>query len=128
MGFIDIDDVASFAIGKAEDKLQGKEKESKTTFGGCLLRAIVTTIWFFVAFVASLVGALAMTGGETVSFLGGENGLAICALGIGVCLLVFIITMLVPYLRKKGTFTRWFGIVCLGDALWWIYILISNSN
>lgn len=128
MGLIDIDDIASFAIGKAEDKLQGKEKEEKTTFGGCLLRSVVSTIWFIVAFVASLFGVLAMMGGETMSFLGGENGMAICALGIGACLLVFIITMLVPYLRKKGTFTRWCGIVCLGDALWWIYILISGLS
>ena len=128
MGLFDIDDVASYAIDKAGDKLQGKEKEEKTTFGGCLLRTIVSTIWFIVAFAASLFGVLAMTGGETMNFLGGEGGMVVCALGIGACLLVFIITMLVPYLRKKGSFTRWCGIVCLVDALWWIYILISGVN
>lgn len=101
MGLIDIDDVAGFAIGKAEDKLQGEAKEEKKTFGSRLLRTIISIIWFVVAFAASLLGVLAMVGGETASFLGGDSGTAICALGIGACLLVFIITMLIPYLRKK---------------------------
>lgn len=127
MGLIDVDDVASFAIGKAEDKLQGKENEKKTTFGGCLLRSVVSTIWFIVAFVASLFGYLAMSGGLTRRFFGDTRGIAICILGIAICLLVFIITMLIPYLRK-GAWTRWFGIVCLGDALWWIYILVSEAH
>lgn len=127
MALIDMDDVASFAIGKAEEKLQGEEKKKKTTVGGFLLRFIVSIIWFIVAAVATIGGALAMTGGEMASFLGDESGPALYVIGIGLCLAVFIITFLVPYLRKKGSFTRWCGIVCLGDALWWIYLLISNG-
>lgn len=127
MGLIDMDDVASFAIGKTEEKLQGKEKKEKTTVGGFILRFIVSIIWFVIAFVATVAGVLAMTGGEFASFMGNENGSSLCILGIGICLVVFIITFLVPYLRKKGSFTRWCGIVCLGDALWWIYLLISNQ-
>ena len=127
MGLIDMDDVASFAIGKAEDKLQGKEKKEKTTVGGFLPRLIVSIIWFVVAVVATIGGALAMTGGEFASILGNENGPVLYIIGIGLCLAVFIITFLIPYLRKKGSFTRWCGIVCLGDAIWWIYLLISNG-
>lgn len=127
MALIDIDDVASFAIGKAEDKLQGNEKKEKTTIGGAFLRFIISIIWFIIAAIATIGGALAMTGGEFASFFGNEEGASLCILGIGLCLAVFIITILVPYLRKKGSFTRWCGIVCLGDALWWIYLLISNG-
>jgi len=127
MALIDMDDVASFAIGKAEDKLQGEEKKEKTTVGGFLLRFIVSIIWFIAAAVATIGGALAMTGGEMASFLGDESGPALYVIGIGLCLAIFIITFLVPYLRKKGSFTRWCGIVCLGDALWWIYLLISTG-
>ena len=127
MALIDMDDVASFAIGKAEDKLQGEDKKEKTTVGGFLLRFIVSIIWFIVAAVATIGGALAMTGGEMASFLGDESGPALYVIGIGLCLAIFIITFLVPYLRKKGSFTRWCGIVCLGDALWWIYLLITNG-
>ena len=125
MGLIDMDDVASFAIGKAEDKLRGEGKKEKTTFGGAILRFFVSIIWFAIAAIATLGGAAAMVGGDFKSFFGGD-GSALYVLGIGVCLVVFIITMLIPFLRKKGSFTRWCGIVCLGDALWWIYLLISG--
>ncbi|MBR0268817.1 MAG: hypothetical protein IJQ48_02255 [Prevotella sp.] len=127
MGFIDLDDVASFAIGKTEEKLQGKEKEEKTTIGGFILRFIISIIWFVIAAIATIGGAVAMTGGEVATFLGDERGPELYVIGIGLCLAVFIITFLVPFLRKKGSFTRWCGIVCLGDALWWIYLLISNG-
>ena len=121
-----MDDVASFAIGKAEDKLQGEEKKEKTTFGGVILRFFVSIIWFAIAAITTFGGAAAMVGGDFKNFFGGD-GTALYVLGIGVCLAVFILTMLIPFLRKKGSFTRWCGIVCLGDALWWIYLLISGQ-
>lgn len=121
-----MDDVASFAIGKAEDKLQGKEKKEKTTVGGFFLRFIVSLVWFFITLAATIVAYLAMVGGSFLDILGDENGKPICFLAIGVCLLIFIITFLVPYLRKKGTLTRWCGIVALGDAAWWIYLLVTG--
>lgn len=121
-----MDDVASFAIGKAEDKLHGEEKNEKTTIGGAILRFFVSIIWFVVAFIATFGGAIAMVGGDFKRFFG-EDGSELYIIGIGVCLVVFIITMLIPFLRKKGSFTRWCGIVCLGDALWWIYLLISGQ-
>lgn len=126
MGLIDMDDVAISAINKVENKLQGEEKKEKTTFGGAVLRFFVSIIWLIVATVATLVGAGAMVGGDVSNVFGGD-GAGLFVLGIGVCLAVFIITMLIPFLRKKGTLTRWCGIVCLGDALWWIYLLISGQ-
>lgn len=125
MGLIDMDDVASFAIGKAEDKLQGEERKEKTTFGGAILRFFVSIIWFVIAAAATFGGAAAMVGGDFNRIFGG-GGSGLYVIGIGVCLAVFILTMLIPFLRKKGSFTRWCGIVCLGDALWWIYLLISG--
>ncbi len=127
MGLIDVDDIASFAIGKTEEKLQGEEKKEKTTVGGFILRFIISIIWFVIATIAAIGGALAMTGGDIATFFGDERGPALYVIGIGLCLAVFIITFLVPFLRKKGSFTRWCGIICLGDALWWIYLLISNG-
>lgn len=126
MGLIDIDDVASFAIGKAEDKLQGESKKEKTSIGGAILRFFVSIIWFIIAVAATLGGAAAMVGGDFKRFFG-KDGSALYIIGIGVCFVVFVITMLIPFLRKKGSFTRWCGIVCLGDALWWIYLLISGQ-
>ena len=121
-----MDNIVSFAIGKAEDKLQGEEKQEKTTVGGFLLRFIVSLVWLIITLVASVIAFLAMVGGSFLDILGNEDGKPICILAIGLCLLVFFITFLIPYLRKKGTLTRWCGIVALGDAAWWIYLLISG--
>ena len=126
MALFDVDDAVRSAIGKTERKLEGKGKERKTSIGGGFLRFIISIIWFVIAFIATIGGAVAMTGGEFAAILGDERGYALCIIGITLCLAVFFITFLVPYLRK-GTFTRRCGILCLGDAIWWIYLLISNS-
>ena len=55
-------------------------------------------------------------------FLPGSKRPAFAAFAIGISLLLFIITFLIPYLRKKGTMTRFLGIMALGDALWWVYL------
>ncbi len=34
----------------------------------------------------------------------------------------FIITFCIPYLRKKGTYTRWFGWLALLQAGWLLYL------
>ena len=39
----------------------------------------------------------------------------------------FIITFLVPYLRKKGSYTRWFGWLALIQGAWLIYLMISHG-
>lgn len=133
MGLIDLNDVVGFAIGKAENKLQGKEKEEKTTVGGAILRFIVSVIWFLLTLVVSFAALAAMMGGALLNFyqeLGliedaDSSGFFIA--GIGASLALFFITFLIPYLRKKGSFTRWCGIICLGDAIWYIFLILSNS-
>ncbi len=126
MGLIGLDDVVGFAIGKVEDKLEGEEKQEKTSFGGALLRFVVSTIWVFVTLVASMAAFMGMYFGTIGKFLGDERGKVLCYLAVGLCLVIFLLTFFIPYLRKKGSLTRWCGIICLGDALWWIYILVSG--
>ena len=121
-----MDDIASAVIDKTEQKLDKADEKKKTSVGGFFLRFIVSIIWFIVAAVASIGGAVAMVSGDVASVFGNGDATTLYIIGIGACLAVFLITFLVPYLRK-GSFTRWMGIVCLGDALWWIYLLISNQ-
>ena len=125
MGFTD--DLVSTAIGATENRLQGQEKEEKTSFAGGCLRFFVSTIWFIITFLASMVAFLGMWLGSVADFLGDGRGKVVCVLAIGLCFVIFLLTFIIPYLRKKGSLTRWCGIVALGDALWWIYIMISNG-
>lgn len=37
-----------------------------------------------------------------------------------------IITFSVPYLRKKGTYTRWFGWLAILQAGWLIYLMTQG--
>ncbi len=120
------DDLVGSALNAAEDRLQGEEKEEKTTFGGGVLRFVVSTIWFIITLAASIIALYAMAAGDFADFLGDKRGKLLCFLAIGLCFLVFLITFIIPYLRKKGSLTRWCGIVALGDALWWIYIMIAG--
>lgn len=90
-----------------------------------VLRFFVTLIWVILATVFSIGGAILMVGHDYESFFSGNSNLGY--LGIALPLLFFIVTFCVPYLRKKGTTTRWCGLVLLGDAIWWIYLLISQS-
>lgn len=41
-------------------------------------------------------------------------------------LIFFIVTFSVPYLRKKGTYTRWWGWLALMQAAWLFYLQFSN--
>ena len=122
-----IDELVGSAISVGEDKLQGEAVEEKTSAGSKVLRFFISLIWFAVTFVISLIAFLAMVGDGASKFLGGEeSGGGLGFLAVGISLLVGIITFCVPYLRKKGSLTRWCGIVSLGDAAWWIYLLASN--
>ena len=120
------DDLVGSVINAAEDKLHGEEEETKSTVGGAILRFLISTIWFIITLIASLAAFYAMAFGQLVSFLGNKDGNIICIMAIGLCFIIFLLTFLIPYLRKKGSLTRWCGIIALGDALWWIYIMVTN--
>lgn len=113
---MDLDDIVGTAISATENRVMGKDKEEKTTVGGFILRFVVSLIWFFVALGISMLGLFAMMSSD---FLPGSKR---PAFAIGISLLLFIITFLVLYLRKKGTMTRFLGIMALGDTLWWVYL------
>lgn len=38
------------------------------------------------------------------------------------------ITFTVPYLRKKGTYTRWWGWLALAQGIWLAYLMISAGG
>lgn len=116
---MDLDDIVGTAISATENRVMGKDKEEKTTVGGFILRFVVSLIWLVVAFGISALGFAATISSE---FLHGDGRIGLVAFAIGTSLLLFIITFLVPYLRKKGTMTRWLGVLALGDALWWVYL------
>lgn len=128
MGLIDIDDVVGTVINKAGEKLEGTEKEEKTTFGAAVLRFFVSLIWVIITLVVSILALYAMAAGATGEMFGIENAEVLCYVAIALCVIFFLVTFLVPYLRKKGTMTRWCGIVLLLDACWWIYLMITGFN
>lgn len=120
-----LDDIVGFAIGKAEDKLQGEETNEKETFLGGILRFIVTFIWFVVVFVVTFCACLVTVGADFAKILNLDESGPLYVIGIGTCILIALITFLIPYLRKKGTMTRWLGVCALGDAAWWTYLMIT---
>ena len=123
MGFTD--EIVSSAIGAAENKLEGKAKEEKRSFAGGCLKFIISTIWVVFTLAASIVALLAMCVGSVADFLGAESGKAICIAAIAISVLIFLITFMVPFLRRKGSTTRRLGVLALGDALWWIYLMFT---
>lgn len=128
MGLLDFDSIVGAGISAAEDTLNGKgeEQKEKTTFFGVVLRFIISLIWFFVALAATLLAfAVTFVGEVRDQFIGDQESKIIFALGIGILLLFFLITMIIPYLRKKGSMTRFLGITALGDAIWWIYLYFT---
>ncbi len=104
-----------------------KKQESQTSIGGHLLRFFISLIWVIVSVGIGMAGVLFMMGGTIASFFGSDSSVALYAMGIGLSLVFALVTFLVPYLRKKGSMTRWCGWLAFCDAAWWIYLLISES-
>ncbi|MDE7413405.1 MAG: hypothetical protein K2N05_06415 [Muribaculaceae bacterium] len=118
-----LDEIVSAGLNVAEDKLQGTpEQEEKKSAGSKLLRFFISLIWGVVCFLVSMVAVIGIITGKMPGFA--EKPIFL-VLSIGLCILLSIITFSVPYLRKKGSFTRWCGIVLLGDAIWWIYVICT---
>ena len=120
------DQLVGSAINKAQNELQGNQHAEESTQGENKgVRFLVSVIWVILAMVFTMACAGAMGMGLFERIIsGGGKGLFVFA--IGGSFLFALITFLVPYLRKKGTMTRWCGVVALGDALWWIYILLTH--
>lgn len=119
-----LNEIVSSSIRIGKRKMQGEEVNEKTSFGGMILRFFISFIWFIITFFVSLAAFYAMAGQGVSDMFGGESkGLGIFA--IIASGLIFVITFCIPYLRKKGTLTRWCGIVSLGDAIWWIYLMAT---
>lgn len=119
---MDLDDVVATGIGVAQNKLDSEPtKEEKTSFGSKVLRFFITLIWVIVAFGVSALALYSMFAGEASDLLGGD-GSSFKYIAIFASLAVGVITFVVPYLRKKGSMTRYCGILAFGDALWWGYI------
>lgn len=89
----------------AENKVEREElkKESK------VVRFFVTLIWLAISIGVDLYAIF-------------SEGYLIGAIAEFV---FFGITFLVPYLRKKDSFTRWIGWLALLQGAWLIYMMIS---
>ena len=78
-----------------------EKKESK------VVRFFVTLIWFIISIGIDIFAVL-------------SKGYII---GAAAEFVFFIITMCVPYLRRKGTTTRWLGYFALAQAVWLIALM-----
>ncbi|MBR0024754.1 MAG: hypothetical protein IJP59_09120 [Muribaculaceae bacterium] len=78
-----------------------EKKESKT------VRFFVSLVWFILSIAVDVVAITteALVVGAAIEFV------------------FFIITFCVPYLRKKGSLTRWVGYLALLQGLWLVYLM-----
>lgn len=76
-----------------------------------MTRFFVTLIWLFVVLGVDIFAAL-----QSQPMIGAIAELAIV-----------LITLAVPYLRKKGTLTRYWGWLALLSAIWFVYLQVSGS-
>lgn len=103
---ITVDKVKDAAIGKAKDMALEKAEdlymgeEDKTENSGCasnILRFFISLIWLVVILAVDIMSFVVFN--------------PIIGAGLEFC--IFIITLCIPYLRKKGTLTRWWGWLAL---------------
>ena len=99
---ITVDKAKDMVIEKAEDIYMGEEDKAERA--GCasnILRFFISLIWLIV-----------VLGIDILSFIV-FNPLV----GAGLELCIFVITLCIPFLRKKGTLTRWWGWLALLSAI-----------
>lgn len=92
------------ALDKAEDLYMGEEDETENN--GCfsnIVRFFVSLIWLVIILAVDILSAVSTLFNPLV--------------GAGLEFGIFIITLCVPYLRKKGTLTRWWGWLALLSAI-----------
>ncbi len=121
---MDLNNIAGSAIDGVTGALDGKKAEAeKTSFGSATLRFFISLIWGVVTFVILLAAFYAMWFHAAFDLFDVSSSLGIMA--VVACFAITLITFLIPYLRKKGSFTRSCGVLCLGEGLWWLYILAT---
>lgn len=97
-----IDKAKDMAIDKAEELYMGKENEEQHS--GCasnILRFFISLIWLVVILAVDIMSFIVFNP----------------MIGAGMEFCIFLITICVPYLRKKGTLTRWWGWLALLSAI-----------
>lgn len=95
-----IDKAKDMAIDKAEELYMGKEEQHS----GCasnILRFFISLIWLVVILAVDIMSFIVFNP----------------MIGAGMEFCIFLITICVPYLRKKGTLTRWWGWLALLSAI-----------
>lgn len=97
-----IDKAKDMALDKAEDLYMGKEDETENS--GCasnILRFFISLIWLVVILAVDIMSFIVFNP----------------RIGAVLELSIFLITLCIPYLRKKGTLTRWWGWLALLSAI-----------
>lgn len=90
------------AMDYAESKIVGERDENeKSSCLGSMFRFVFTLVWLFV-----------VLGVDIASFIV-FNPL----IGAVIEFVLFLITMIIPYLRKKGSYTRYWGWLALLSAI-----------
>ena len=90
--------------------METKEKSEKKE--NWLIRFIVSIVWLVVSIAIDFIAIK-------------TNGYIIGAIAE---LAFFIVTFSIPYLRKKGTYTRWWGWLALLQAGWLLYLQFSSGS
>ena len=88
-------------ISKAADKLEGKEEKNPQKKENKFVRFLVTLLWLVISVGVDIFAIATMNP----------------IVGAVIELVFGIVTFCVPYLRKKGSYTRWFGILGLISAI-----------
>lgn len=42
--------------------------------------------------------------------------------------ITYVVLIFTPYLREKGTYTRWLGFMGIGDIIWWLYAFFVRDE
>ena len=96
------DIIKSDVVSKAADQIEGEAEQNPQKKENKLVRFLITLLWFVIAVGVDMLAVFVFDS----PIIG-----AIIELVFG------IVTFCVPYLRKKGSLTRWFGILGLISAV-----------